>query len=208
MDIKKPGYETTKELWDINSKNLKKFADKHIIPFLNKCGIKQNDLCYDVGEYNPRIDYIAQEMRLKIKTIDSNDFNFHRFKKHDIKTIFAFEIFEHIQNPLFFLKEMKKSLSENGSIFLIIPCNPYCLWHTMHFFEMNKKHFVKWILNPLDLKIVNYKKIYFIASWRIYLIGFRPLIKLFTGKTALREFIRSFFYFQYGIYEVKNVTKN
>jgi len=205
MATKKPGYETTEHLWSVNPKHLAKFVDKYIIPFLKDGSIKRNDLCYDIGEYNPRIKYIAQKIGLKIKTIDADDFNWCKLggRKHDI--IFAFEIIEHLQNPLFFVNELKKILSENGSIYVIIPCNPRCLWHEMHFFEMNMKHFKKWILDPLELRIVRYKKIYFIPSWRIYLIGFRPLIRVLTRKTTLKDFIRSFFYIQYGIYEIKKI---
>lgn len=204
----KPGYESTKQLWSPNPEILKKFADKHIIPFLKEGGIKEGDLCYDMGEYNPRIKYIAEQMKLNIETIDSQDFNWDDnlfFSQNEqCDRIFAFEVVEHLQNPLLFMTEIKFALSDNGSIYLIIPCNPRPLWHDMHFFEMDRKHLEKWILAPLGLKIVRYKKIYFIASWKTYLIGFRPLWKVITGKTTFKDFMRSLFYIQYGIYEAKN----
>lgn len=205
---KKPGYETTKQLWSPNPKYLKKFVDNHIIPFLTESGIKEGDLCYDIGEYNPRVEYIAERMRLKILTIDSDDFNWDKLVKRQCDRIFAFEIVEHLQNPLFFMKELKKALSKDGSIYIIIPCNPRWLWHEMHFFEMDRKHFEKWILKPLDLNVERYKKIYFFPPWRTYLIGFRPLIKVLTGKTSFKDFMRSLFYVQYAIYEVKNERTN
>jgi len=209
MDVKKPGYETTLQLWSPNQKHVKKFVDNHIIPFLKDSvimyggGIKAGELCHDIGEYNPRVKYLAEKMGLEIKTIDTDDFNWDKIKERDCKRIFAFEIIEHLQNPLFFMNELKKVISKDGYIYVIIPCNPRCLWHKMHFFEMNRKHFEKWILNPLDLKIIRYQKIYFIPSWRAYLIGVRPLIRLITGKTTFKNFMRSLFYIQYGIYEIK-----
>lgn len=211
MDIKKPGYETTKQLWSPNPKNVEKFVDKHIIPFLKESvfsatgGIKSGELCYDIGEYNPRIEYLAQRMDLKINTIDADDFNWCKLKERQCDRIFAFEIVEHLQNPLFFMNELKKAISKYGSIYVIIPCNPRWLWHEMHFFEMNKKHFEKWILKPLELRIVRYKKIIFVTSWRVYLIGFRPLIRLLTGKTSFKNFIRNLLYVQYAIYEIKKM---
>ena len=205
MDLK-PGFESTEQLWSPNPKILQKFADKHIIPFLKAGGIKEGDLCYDIGEYNPRIKYIAEQMGLEIETIDACDFNWNSWYDYDdsFTNIFAFEVVEHLQNPLFFMRELKAIMTENGSIYLIIPCNPRLLWHEMHFFEMDRKHFEKWILAPLKLKIVRYKKIYFFPSWKTYLIGFRPLWRVLTGKTNFRTFMRSLFYIQYAIYEVKN----
>ena len=200
----KPGYETTKHLWSPNPEILKKFADKHIIPFLKDGDIKGNGSCYDIGEYNPRIKYIAEQMGLDIRTLDAEDFNWCGIRARDCDNIFAFEIVEHLQNPLFFMNELKKILAKDGSIYILIPCNPRPLWHEMHFFEMDRKHFEKWILAPLGLKIVRYKKIYFIASWRTYLIGFRPLWRVLTGKTSFKTFMRSLFYIQYFICEVKN----
>lgn len=200
----KPGYETTKHLWSPNPEIPKKFADKHIIPFLKEGGIKEGDLCYDVGEINPRIKYIADSMGLDIYTIDYDDFNWDKIAERQCGIVFAFEIVEHLQNPLFFMNELKKILAKDGSIYVIIPCNPRLLWHEMHFFEMDRKHFEKWILAPLGLKIVRYKKIYFIASWRTYLIGFRPLWRVLTGKTSFKTFMRSLFYIQYFICEAKN----
>ena len=200
----KPGYETTKHLWSPNPEILKKFADKHIVPFLKEGGIKKDDVCYDIGEFNPRIKYTVNSMGLDIYTIDYDDFNWDKIAERQCGIVFASEIVEHLQNPLFFMNELKKILAKDGSIYILIPCNPRFLWHEMHFFEMDRKHFEKWILAPLGLKIVRYKKIYFIASWRTYLIGFRPLWRVLTGKTSFKDFMRSLFYVQYFICEVKN----
>ena len=206
-EIKKPGYETTQELWSGNPKYLKKFVDKKIIPFLK---IKNEDYCYDMGEKNPRMEYIKErykDLQFEINVIQINldDFNFDwifsPFPEADI--VFAFEIIEHLQNPLYFMSQLKKIT--DGSIYVIMPCNPRWLWHKMHFFEMNRKHFEKWILNPLDLKIIRYKKIIFVSSWKAYLIGFRPLIRLLTGKRTLNDLFRSLFAIQWGIYEIRKV---
>ena len=205
----KPGYETTESLWGPNEKYLEKFCNLHIIPFLKDSvimfggGIKEGELCYDIGEYNPRIKYIAEKMNLEIKTIDKNDFNWDKIKERDCKRIFAFEMFEHVQNPLFFMNELKKAVSNDGYIYVLLPCNPRWLWHERHFFEMNRKHFEKWILNPLDLRIVRYKKIWHVASWKAYLIGFRPLWRVLRGEVSFRTFLRSLLYVQWWICEIK-----
>lgn len=197
--IGKPGYETTEQLWSVNSKILKKFTDQKIIPFLN---IKRGSHCLDVGEANPRMEYIKERLDIRVFQIDLGDFNFDRLYSKAV-AVFAFEVIEHLQNPLWFLRELRRCLTDDGSIYVTIPCNPRWLWHEMHFFEMDKKHFEKWILEPLDLKIVRYKKIIFIESWRVYLIGIRPLFRLLTGKTTINNMFRGLFYIQWGIYEIR-----
>lgn len=200
---KKPGYETTESLWGPNRRYLKKFCDLHIIPFMRQGGIEKGDLCVDIGERNPRIEYIKDVMKIKVKTIDKEDFNWDKIDESNLKIILALEMFEHVQNPLFFMKELKESLIDNGSIYVLLPCNPRWLWHERHFFEMDRKHFETWVLNPLNLKIVRYKKIWHVASWRTYLIGFRPLWRVLSGDVSFRTFLRSLFYVQWWICEIK-----
>ncbi len=106
MDITKPGYETTKQLWSPDPKYLKKFVDKHIIPFLD---IKEGDRCVDMGERNPRIEYIQEKTGITVWTIDDKDFNFAILDGLKIDVIFALEIVEHLQNPLWFMNELKKN---------------------------------------------------------------------------------------------------
>ena len=200
MDVaKKPGYETTEHLWSANPKYIKKFVDKKIIPFLL---INSGDYCFDLGEKNPRMEYLKERMKLEVVQVDSEDFNFDELPSKKADNVFAFEVIEHLQNPLWFIKQLKKMI-DSGSIYVIIPENPKLLWHEMHFLEMNKKHFEKWLLKPLDLRINRHKKIIFIPSWKMYLIGFRPLIKLLTGKTTIRSMIRSLLYIQWRIYEIR-----
>ena len=195
---KKPGYETTELLWSPSPKILKKFTDQEILPFLN---IKHGSHCFDLGEANPRMEYIKERLGIEVTQIDSDDFNFDTLPPRKADAVFVFEVMEHLQNLLWFMGQLK-SLTD-GSIYVTMPCNPRWLWHEKHFFEMDKKHFEKWILKPLDLKIVKYKKIIFIESWKVYLVGFRPLFRLLTGKRTVNNFLRGLFYIQWGIYEIR-----
>ena len=199
----KPGYETTKSLWGPNRKYLQKFCNLHIIPFMRQGGIEKGDLCVDIGEYNPRIEYIKDVMGIRVKTIDKEDFNWDELGVSNLDIILALELFEHVQNPLFFMNELKKAVSQEGSIYVLLPCNPRWLWHERHFFEIDRKHFEKWVVNPLGMKIVRYKKIWHVASWWTYLIGFRPLWRVLSGDVSFRTFLRSLFYLQWWICEIK-----
>lgn len=199
MDIKKPGYETAQELWSSNPKYLKKFVDKKIIPFLF---VNHGDYCFDLGETNPRMEYLKKQIGIEVKQINTEDFNFDTLPNETADAVFAFEVVEHLQNPLWFVSQLKK-LIDSGCIYIITPESPKWLWHEKHFFEMKKRHFEKWILKPLGLRINRHKKIIFIPSWRNYLIGFRPLIKLLKGKITIYDMLRSWFCIQWRIYEIR-----
>jgi hypothetical protein len=203
MDVKKPGYETTEHLWSGNPKYIKKFVDKKIIPFLD---IKNGDHCFDLGEKNPRMEYIKEryeelQFEIEVNQINAPDFNFAYLMFPKANVVFAFEVIEHLQNPLHFMSELKKLT--DGPIYVILPDNPRWLWHDFHFCEMGRKHFEKWLIKPLDLKIVRYKKITFIGDWRKYLIGIRPLFRLITGKTTIKNMLRWLLCVQWGIYEIR-----
>lgn len=199
IDEKKPGYETTEHLWSANWTYIKKFIDKKVIPFLL---VNPGDYCFDLGEQNPRMDYLKEQMGLDVYQIDSGDFNFDELPSKKADAVFAFEVVEHLQNPLWFMLQLK-DMVDSGFIYVLIPENPKWLWHEMHFIEMDKKHFEKWLVKPLDLRINRHKKIIFIPSWKNYLIGFRPLIKLLTGKRTIKDLVRSLLYVQWRIYEIR-----
>jgi len=196
MDLK-PGFETTTELWSCNKDHMKRFCDKHIIPFLR---IRNGANVLDFGEKNPRSQYLSEQLNLRIRQVEGDFNSEHLFISPFEEVVFIFEVLEHLQNPLHFMDHFRVT---NYRIYVIMPCNPRWLWHEKHFFEMNRKHFEKWIVIPAGLKIVRYKKIISVTDWRVYFIGLRPLIRLLTGKTKFRDFLRAMFYVQYGIYEIR-----
>ena len=133
----------------------------------------------DVGEINAKKIYLAKKFNCTIYELNCEDFNFPEFSGK-YQTIFCFEILEHLQNPLLFMQELTKCLEDDGDLFLSMPGRIRFMWSKTHFFEMPEKHFSKWILNPLDLKIVRSKKIRIKSkiTFRSF-IGIRPIIRLF-----------------------------
>jgi len=173
MNIKKPGH------CEISTKNdIRLF--KKIIKFVESSG-----KCAEIGKENIKMNYIKNYLGIKITQVDAQDFNFN-ILKGSYDTIFCFEILEHLQNPLWFMAQLKSILKHRGIIYLSMPCRPKLFWSKYHFFEMHPKHFQKWILNPLDLKIIKKKKIFFSfdgIGW--HLIGIRPLLRLFYNYTII-----------------------
>lgn len=197
--IRKPGYETTEQLWSSDPRILQKFVITKILPFIRE--VYGRDF-YDIGEKNPRMEHLKYCWRsIWVKQINSGDFNFDELEAPKVDGVFCFEVLEHLQNPLFFMRQLMKLT--DGNIYVLMPENPRWLWHPMHFMEMKKKHFERWILNPLDLRIVRQKKILFVSSWKVYLIGLRPLLKLIAGKIKFMDIIRAMFYVQWRIYEIR-----
>lgn len=196
----KPGH--LKDLWTYDKKRMERYADK-LIDFMGPIPWYKNH--FDAGEYNPKIAYIKEELGFQVRSI-TGDFNFDKFAKYygQADTIFILEVLEHLQNPLFFMNEMKKCLREDGRIYLTTPCNIRPFWVDTHYFEIPRKHFEKWILEPLGLKIVRYKKVIFIHNY--FPFGFRPIWKMLTGKQSIKQTIKLLFHMRYVFYEIKKVS--
>ena len=64
----------------------------------------------DIGELNSKIEYIKKELNISVKQIDC-DFNFD-YLFGNYNTIFCFEVLEHLQNPLFFMSQIKKDFKQ------------------------------------------------------------------------------------------------
>jgi len=200
-DELRPGYQTEKELWDVKQPRIERYINSHVIPFLR---VNVGAKCLDVGTWNPRIAYLQKQTGLDIEAWDTPDLNFDSIKKKkQYDAIFAFDVLEHLQNCLWTVGELKKALKDNGSIYVNMPSNHYWLWGDEHYFEIRFKHFKKWIVTPLGLKVVRYKRIFFIANWRAFFIGVRPLWRVLTGQTTWRSMARSIFCWNFYICELK-----
>jgi len=138
----------------------------------------------DIGCINAKSLYISKSFNVNIDQIDC-DFNFDVLPVNKYDIIFCLEVLEHLQNPLFFMKNLKLMLRENGIIYLSTPGRPQILWTKHHFFEMNEKHLTKWILEPLGLKIIKRKKIMLRRPFWTYSTGIRPLLRFFLSYTTI-----------------------
>jgi len=141
----------------------------------------------DMGCLNAKSIYLGNFYNTVIEQIDA-DFNFWTPPQGYINAfdvVLCLEILEHLQNPLLFMQGVKEILKPGGIIFMSTPARPRLLWTEHHFFEMNKKHLEKWILNPLKLKIVDYKQLRIGQPWYFYLSGVRPFLRIFFNHTFI-----------------------
>lgn len=197
--MNKPGYCSTDELWQVNEKHLSRFIDKNVLPFLD---IKPGAECLDIGEKNPKMEYIKKKTGLNIDQFYGYDFNemIPWIGLYDI--VFVFDIIEHLQNSLRFMEWLKFQIYDSGSIYLMYPTNPRWLWVEGHYNEIPPKHLDKWIIKPLGLKIVRQKSFVFCNDWRGLFIGIRPLIRIIKGRKSWKSLIRAVYY-KWTIYEIK-----
>lgn len=134
----------------------------------------------DCGERNPINDLIEKKFIVKIKntvgdldvaTIDG---------KYDY--VLAFEIIEHLMNPLWLLLQIKNALKPGGTLYLSTPINkPKFLWRHDHFHEFDEYR-LRALVERAGFEIVRNERRRFYS-----ITGVRPIIRalLKTGTMFL-----------------------
>ena len=188
------------EIWNINIDKLKKYLKK-LIPFFE---IDKTAVCADMGDRNPKMELIKDELGISVEQISGIDFNFDKvLGRYDV--IFALQVIEHLQNPLWFMLQLKNAITDDGKIYVSIPCNPKWLWIDSHYNEISKKFFEKWIVKPLGLRISKYKRINQVRNiWGIF-FGVRPILRVLRGEKSWKSLFWTFLYYRYDIYEIKKI---
>ena len=196
----RPGFNDTSELWELNYKRLDRFVKK-IVPFFR---VEALDRCIDVGESNPKMELIKRKMGFEADQLVVDDLNFARLDGHGkYDVIFALDLLEHLQNPLWFMNEIKGMLNPRGRIYLMVPCNWRWLWMEGHYFELDHAHLEKWIVRPLEMRIARSQRIRFMMDWRAIWIGVRPLVKYLKGRRSAVSLVRGFLYTKWELYEIE-----
>lgn len=142
--------------------------------------------CVDISSVNIKCEYLKKTNNIMIEQLEVKDLNF------DILTgqydnILLFETLEHLQNPLFCMLQLKRILNPSGNIFVMMPARPRFMWPHFHYFEIPAKHFNKWILKPLELKIVKQGKIYPSHTLPFYVQGFKQFMTLFFNANYIYQ---------------------
>ena len=164
------------DLWEIDSNKLTNRA-VDTLNFIN------DDLYFpvcDCGEDNPFRHLICPDA----KSVDVN-FDMARFPGY-WKTILCFEVLEHLYNPLYFLKQLKRSLLPNGVIYLSTPYRLPFLYESAHHFHEIPNDRIQWLFDEAGLKVIKTGKARICGNWYQYFYGIRPIIRYL--------FFRKYFY--------------
>jgi SAM-dependent methyltransferase len=148
-------------------------------------GVEQPAL--DLGGESPLLDQIRQELSIEI---GSTDFDLDSCSlSGQYKTIFLFEVIEHLGSPLRILQEIHSALDTDGILYLSMPLvvsrfRPTgWLRDEHHIFEMDRRQF-DFLIKKAGFEIEQEDVARMQPLWR-YFTGFRIFIRLFTDKNLL-----------------------
>lgn len=154
--------------------------------FLNPLGAATHGL--DLGDRTPFTDELAQYFSCPFENTEI-DLDIGRLKgEYDIIT--AFEIIEHLYNPLHCLLEVRRCLKPGGRLYLSTPLGkPNFLWSPYHFHEMSISS-LRSLFARAGFKIIRSEKFRVHSNW-FYLTGLRPLLRGIFESHILFELISS-----------------
>tara|TARA_B100000315_G_C14334436_1_gene476740 strand:- start:163 stop:714 length:552 start_codon:yes stop_codon:yes gene_type:complete len=104
--------------------------------------------------------------------------------QYDIIT--AFEIIEHLYNPLHCLEQIRQALKENGRLYLSTPVGKlYILWAPGHFHEIHRERLHS-LFKRAEFQIIR-QDTFRIHPNYFYFTGFRPLLRGIFEKVQIYE---------------------
>jgi len=155
-----------------------------------------NGKIVDIGKDNPKRRFLEKYLEVEIETVDYSDFNFDVIN-FEADCILCFEVIEHLQNPLWFMKQLAQNMKSDTILYLSTPNRPQVMrWNPRHFREYKPQELIDWLLNPASLRVENMAKIEALKiKWVSFLTGIRPLIRiipqfLWGGKTQIYKIVK------------------
>lgn len=132
----------------------------------------------DCGERNPLVAELEKSCGMQIKSLNWN-FNDYFYSFNEYDTVFAFEVLEHIYNPLVFLKTIKRLVKKDGCIYLSTPRTwPQWLMIQFHYHEIPTSRLMD-LFEEAGLEVVKRGKISLRGDWYHYIYGIRPFLRGF-----------------------------
>ena len=106
--------------------------------------------------------------------------------KGEYDVITAFEIIEHLYNPLWCLEQIRQGLLENGRLYLSTPVGkPYFLWSPSHFHEIHQKR-LNFLFKRAQFHIIR-QDTFKIHPTYFYFTGFRPFLRGIFERVQIYE---------------------
>ncbi|KAA3616520.1 MAG: methyltransferase domain-containing protein [Calditrichaeota bacterium] len=131
----------------------------------------------DVGTWSQATDILKNKYEQNIDSTDETDFNFTvTAPQKSYKTIFCFEVIEHLMNPLTFMNELHNLLADDGILALSTPTRKLAV-EKVHFTEYNKRS-LDFLFAEAGLKTIKYK-VGHAFPWWWHFTGIRPLYRMF-----------------------------
>jgi hypothetical protein len=130
----------------------------------------------------------------------TGDYNFNDWEPmkpytKSFKTVFCFEVLEHLCNPLLLLRRIKEFIVDDADIYLSFPSGrPQFLWTDYHFHEFDP---------------ARAEKLFEMAGYRIIVSDRTPILWMKPGKyfKGIRPLLRLIFPLRCRLYHLKKVIK-
>jgi len=162
--------------WDLTIEWLKTFQEDNHIPYHPAYIVK--GICLDCGDPSEMTSLLFKTFPIGL-TNTRHDLNYKSNDKIDFafENIFAFEIIEHLLNPLVFMEWIKSVLIEDGSVFLSTPIfRPKWMRNKKwHFHEFNRNELM-YLIDKAGFNVIN-KKIVNPQRWYYLFTGLRPFLR-------------------------------
>ena len=141
----------------------------------------------DVGEESPLTERIRQEFHGIAVSNTSGDLDTIRYVSPRVyKYVLYSHTIEHQFNPLHTLLEIRKVMTSDSVMFIILPRRGKLLWDRGHYHEIDHYR-MGLLLRRAGYSIISYQKIKAWRPWRFYLTGIRPLMRLLFEYNAYYE---------------------
>jgi SAM-dependent methyltransferase len=184
----KPGFNEELDIYAVDDRicfSTAKFMHETI-----KAGHRYKNFA-DVGVRNKKVEIIEKELSVKFTQLISGDFNFDRLSaengESNFDVITCFEVIEHLQNPLFLMKQLAEMIHPDGIIFLSTPSRPKIFWPDFHYYEMKEKHLNKWLFSQVGLEITRRDRLKIHMPFWAHFTGIRPFLRFFINYTNIYE---------------------
>ena len=167
---------------NFNSFKHVKIRWKKTLNFLHENHTIKNGL--DIGD---RTNFTEQLEKFYKCSFNNTDIDLDTEKlSGDYDIVTAFEVIEHLFNPLHFLLQIKNILKKDGIFYLSTPKGkPYFLWSKEHFHEMEYSRLFS-LIDRAGFEVIRKKEIR-IQPLYFYFTGFRPILRFFFEKHIILE---------------------
>jgi SAM-dependent methyltransferase len=147
-------------------------------------GVEALRTALDIGERSPFTQELEALLGISIEST-SGDLDFVELEgSYDV--ILSFEVIEHLFNPLWHLRQLKKCLAPSGRIWLSTPkSKPHFLWSPHHFHEMHERE-LRALFRQAGLSVASMREMR-VHPLSFYFSGLRPLLRLFFERVFLVE---------------------
>ena len=169
--------EFVKDTYDfVDNKMFKNHIRITLSYFKDKLNSKQNIL--DLGDRSPLTDELERLYNVIIDSTSGDlDVDYQiPDKKYDV-VVYSHTI-EHQFNPLYTLLKIRDALKIDGRLYILLPERGKLLWTKGHYHEIDEYR-MRILLRRSGLEVVSKTRQKIWRSWKSYLTGFRPLLRLF-----------------------------